>query len=530
MADRFFTATVATVAVVLVLLASAVFAGPNMIAYQGSVVNSSGAAVGNGTYRMRFRIYDAASGGVLRWEETETAVSVQSGLFSVTLGDGTAFGSLFANYANLWLEVAIDLNRSGAIDAAEIYAPRQKLAEAAWAMNAERLQGKQQSDFAAAGHTHPGLYWSLSGNAGLTSGTHFLGTTNNVALDLRTSNTRVFRFLAHTGSPNLIGGHSANSVGPANEGATISGGGNASGPNRASSYATVGGGQSNTASSLCATVGGGYSNTASGFLGMTVVGGGFSNAASGFSATVAGGAYNTASGFYATVGGGDSNTARGDYSFAAGRRAKANRNGCFVWADSTDADVFAAGTNRFVVRANGGIWLGKATVATSASIPAGRFINTSTGGYLSTGGAWTDSSDRNAKENFQAVDGQDILSRLAQLPITQWNYKEEDTTVPHVGPVAQDFHALFGLGQDDRHIAALDGNGVALAAIQELCRMWQEKVGEMAALKAEKNTQVAELKGEIAELRQQNTALEARLAGLERLVTAQVGPPAPAEE
>ena len=33
--------------------------------------------------------------------------------------------------------------------------------------------------------------------------------------------------------------------------------------------------------------------------------------------------------------------------------------------------------------------------------------------------------------------------------------------------MAQDFRAAFGLGEDDKHISAIDEGGVALAAVQE---------------------------------------------------------------
>ena len=34
--------------------------------------------------------------------------------------------------------------------------------------------------------------------------------------------------------------------------------------------------------------------------------------------------------------------------------------------------------------------------------------------------------------------------------------------------MSQDFHAAFGVGADDKHIATVDADGVALAAIQGL--------------------------------------------------------------
>jgi hypothetical protein len=127
------------------------------------------------------------------------------------------------------------------------------------------------------------------------------------------------------------------------------------------SSATVGGGQNNTATGQQSTVGGGASNWASG--NYATVGGGFGNPASGNFAATMGGENNTASGARATVGGGRLNTAAGDYSFAAGRRAKANHHGAFVWADSTDVDFASTANNQFLIRAAGGVGIDTAPTA-----------------------------------------------------------------------------------------------------------------------------------------------------------------------
>jgi hypothetical protein len=71
--------------------------------------------------------------------------------------------------------------------------------------------------------------------------------------------------------------------------------------------------------------------------------------------TVGGGLGNVSSGTAATVASGYGNRARGDFSFAAGRRAKANHQGTFVWADSTEADFASTAKNQFLVRASSGV-------------------------------------------------------------------------------------------------------------------------------------------------------------------------------
>lgn len=97
-------------------------------------------------------------------------------------------------------------------------------------------------------------------------------------------------------------------------------------------------------------------------------------------------------------------------------------------------------------------------------------------------------SDRNAKENFTPLNPQTVLAKVASMPVTEWNYKTDDAAQKHIGPMAQDFQAAFGLnGGDDKHISVVDESGVALAAIQGL----NEKL----------ETENSELKQELAELK-----------------------------
>lgn len=110
-------------------------------------------------------------------------------------------------------------------------------------------------------------------------------------------------------------------------------------------------------------------------------------------------------------------------------------------------------------------------------------------------------SDRNAKSNFRMVDTGQVLEKLAALPISHWTYKSDPLAVQHIGPTAQDFKAAFGLEGDGKTISAVDGQGVALAAIQGLNR------------KLEREVQV--LRDENKTLRDHLASLEARLARME---------------
>ena len=92
-------------------------------------------------------------------------------------------------------------------------------------------------------------------------------------------------------------------------------------------------------------------------------------------------------------------------------------------------------------------------------------------------------SDRNLKEGFAAVDPGAVLAKVLALPLTTWSYRGEP--VRHLGPMAQDFHAAFGLGADDRHIHTLDAGGVVLAAIQGLHALVAAQARQLAAIERE---------------------------------------------
>jgi hypothetical protein len=98
---------------------------------------------------------------------------------------------------------------------------------------------------------------------------------------------------------------------------------------------------------------------------------------------------------------------------------------------------------------------------------------------------WVNGSDRNSKEAFTAINPRAVLEKVSALPITQWRYKAEADGTEHIGPMAQDFHAAFGLnGNDDKHISTVDEGGVALAAIQGLNQKLEETRTENADLRA----------------------------------------------
>jgi len=296
-------------------------------------------------------------------------------------------------------------------------------------------------------------------------------------------------------------------------------------------WSVISGGWSNIASAASSVVGGGALNIAGGSF-AAIAGGEANTIAIGQYATIGGGLGNRVTNYYATIPGGAHNLAGGIYSFAAGQNAQALHQGSFVWADSQNAVLASSGNDQFLIRAASGVGINKNNPAATLDVdgtlhiqgvnnwdvtgtegdfrvgndsfrfkigvanagsgagdvwmrahggtgrvflktPGGTTIYSNegqtTGVTLAAGSsAWSSGSDRNTKENFIAVDTREVLERVASLPLTSWNYKSQEKSIRHIGPMAQDFASAFQVGEDDKHITTVDEGGVALAAIQGL--------------------------------------------------------------
>jgi hypothetical protein len=190
-------------------------------------------------------------------------------------------------------------------------------------------------------------------------------------------------------------------------------------------------------------------------------------------------------------------TADADWAIALGFRASvAGHVGSFVFGGSLAGASAATDSIRSTADGQG-----------TFRVPGGFRIFTNTaatvGVQVNAGGSsWNVISDRNRKENFLGVDGEDVLGRIRSLPVTTWQYRDEqDRAVRHIGPMAQDWHAAFGFSPDNTTINMSDFDGVNLAAIQAL------------------ETRTAELRAQVAERDQRIESLEARVARLEALLT-----------
>jgi len=319
---------------------------PTMVNYQGIVEMND--TPFNGTGYFKFAITNGA--GTSFWSNDATSsggsqptasvpLAVTDGLFNVLLGDTSLTGMTEALTASVFSGSTRRLKIWFSHDDVtfELLGPSSSFASVPYALQAPQS----------------GSFWSLSGNAGTTPGTDFVGTTDNQPLVVKVNGNRALRIEPTTSAPSIVGGRHTNSAGGF-AGVAIAGGGRSDGANVATSdHAAIGGGYGNAAG-WCATVAGGENNTASG-MGSAVLGG----------------AQNTASGAYASVlggvdcvAGGDSSLTFGDtciadanFGVALGLFAEANHPGAFVW--SSNLPAFAStDDDQFLVNASGGVGIG----------------------------------------------------------------------------------------------------------------------------------------------------------------------------
>jgi hypothetical protein len=147
-----------------------------------------------------------------------------------------------------------------------------------------------------------------------------------------------------------------------------------------------------------------------------------------------------------------------------------------------------------------------------------------TGVSLAAGsGSWSTLSDRDAKANVAPVDAQKVLDRVAALPISTWNYRAQEPSVVHMGPMAQDFRSAFGLGENETTIATVDAQGVALAAIQGLNAKLEATLAARDGEIADLRTQIAGQRATIAELQASRDDVAVLKAAVHELLRERAG-------
>ncbi|HEX8514904.1 MAG TPA: tail fiber domain-containing protein, partial [Bacteroidia bacterium] len=195
--------------------------------------------------------------------------------------------------------------------------------------------------------------------------------------------------------------------------------------------------------------------------------------------------------------------ASGRNSVAMGTSASTNGyKGSFVFADitkqTTSPSTLSTADNQFMAKASGGfIFYTDMNTTMGVTLPAG-------------GGSWASISDKNKKNNFRKVNTSDVLNKIATLEITTWNYKTQDPSIRHIGPMAQDFYALFGLGENETSISTVDIDGINMAAIQALIKV----TGELE----QKSSQIEILLKKLEEVKKEKDLLEKRITRAEALI------------
>jgi hypothetical protein len=299
-------------ALALSLTSTAFAQGTTAFTYQGRLDDSTGPA--HGRYDLKFTLYNAATGGsAAAGPLTNTATGITNGLFTATLDFGA---SPFTGSAR-WLELAVRTNSGGAF---LTLSPRQALTPTPYALYTPSAGAAATASSAAsvaangvvgaslqpnvvtsdkiadgaitAADLSPALasntFWRLGGNIGTTPDTHFLGTRDNQALELRVNGERALRLEPNTNhAPNSVGGSPWNVVDSGVVGATIAGGGGRDfwsdyirGTNRISAhFGVIGGGFSNAiqAQAEAATIAGGRFNLIRTDAGEAAIGGGLHN-------------------------------------------------------------------------------------------------------------------------------------------------------------------------------------------------------------------------------------------------------------
>ena len=277
----------------------------------------------------------------------------------------------------------------------------------------------------------------------------------------------------------------------------------------ASGYSTTASGFASFTTGYATTANGdraaamGYQTTASGPFSVAM---GTGSVASGVASFALG--YNTSASNDATFATGFGTNASGYYSTAMGNYATASA----IRATAIGYNVTANGASSVAMGSyvstsgyNGAFALGdNSTTTIMGSFVDNGFRSRFAGGYrlltnsaatigvvlLASGNAWSAISDARLKENFIPVDGESFLKKIARMPLTTWNYKDQDAkTLRHYGPMAQDFYKAFGhdtLGEIgcDTLINQQDFLGVNLIAIQALEKRTKLQEKEIEDLKA----------------------------------------------
>ena len=493
--------------------------------YRGTL--NDGGVPANGRYDIRLSLLDASGAKSLAYPLTFSNVEVKHGAFVIDVDFGmdlTQFGAL-----KLRTEVA---QGDGFMALGE---PRDFDAKAALGS----------------------VCWDTQGNAGTNATTDFIGTTDDMPLHMRVNNLTIGKFEEKPNGINVLLGSPNNVAAVDADGVVVLGDGNSVIGNSG----VVSGGGGNVADGSGAVAGGVYNHAAyrSFSVGAYNCAGGISSFAAGFRAKIRPGSGDTglATGCDAIPAApdvqGDAGSfvwadmqnqdfiSTGDNQFlvrASGgvgiNDTPPNANGGFefsIYGNTPDNGFVelslipklslngntgerielgvgpgGAGNNdasfRIAHRNNSGGYFERVLLNPTGSVEIRSSTSNAAQGVTMAagGGSWSSLSDRNVKTAVAPADARAVLDKLVAMPVSEWSYIAQGEGVRHIGPMAQDFAAAFGVGENDTTISTVDADGVALAAIQGLNAKLEAELRQSHAQNAQLQTQLEQLATRLATL------------------------------
>ncbi len=93
--------------IVSLCMAPTLLAAPSLISYQGRLSDPAGSPVADGSYQLRFRIYDSPSGGITLWDSQARSVQLSAGVYTYILGQDVPFPANLFGSSDRWLGVTV---------------------------------------------------------------------------------------------------------------------------------------------------------------------------------------------------------------------------------------------------------------------------------------------------------------------------------------------------------------------------------------------------------------------------------------
>lgn len=530
------------------------------ISFQAILKNNDGTIKANNTYSITFALFKEATGGTAVFSES-ASVTTLNGFFTHEIGSINPLqDSLFYSQVYLQIQVSGDPNP---------ITPRVTITPSPYSFYAHRAYEAERLIGGGGGG------WGLSGN--IVGATDFLGTTNTQPLIAKVNNiTRLV--LANNGSISTSGILNTVGLGAVNlqytDDITIDslvaqgkysvamgignrasadnslsiGDGNRSygagsltfgSLNTATNEGSIAIGSENISNSLNVegiiagiAIGSGNdsrkgsvvigtNNTSDQDFGIALGIGNTVRTSSTFSGiSVAVGAYNTVSGEGSfAIGDGLTITGPNSYGFGSGVTNSTYRSSFIMGGPFLAPQSFTPTANdadgQMVMRFEGGYKLYTNSYPNNSQASG---VSLAPNGY-----SWETLSDRNSKENFTSIDFQNVLQKIEHLPVTQWNYKNQEAKFVHWGPMAQDFKQYFKLGNhsDSLKITTLEMDGVLIAGVKgliERTKTSNEKIQSLEQTIEALEAKLSKVQSENSSLKAQNSNYEQRLQQLESTV------------